>query len=71
MNKFLELVDVLKELNEKGISIEKLSAISGLSEKDVKSVVNKGEKLIRRKQEEAIKRLKSLYNQMHSNGNNV
>jgi hypothetical protein len=61
MVKFIDLVYVLQKLhNEHNISVEELAITSGLPERDVKSVIRKGEKLIRSKREDAIRRLKPV-----------
>jgi uncharacterized protein (DUF433 family) len=59
--RILDLVEVLQTLHAKGMSIEDLVATSGLSEKDVKAVIRKSEKLIRTKREDAIRKLKNIY----------
>lgn len=57
MQQQVSLVDMMRELNSKGLNIAELANISGLPERDVRQMIKKGVKLPLNRIREATKRL--------------
>lgn len=61
MQKFIPLTVVMRSLFDSGMTYTQIAEASGLSEKDVKAVIKKGEKLVMEKITRAMRGLKAKY----------